>query len=209
MQHLIALSALVLSVLFQVTLCSSMNSELKGCSVSSNKENSNVRRFFNVKDYEYNFPKTYEALRILSVFSWDLPVLGIYGDGNEWNYYFGNFNSNTSFAIYRNHSDWYASKNPCDVIHGKEIFGTKEYVEVETILSKGEAFVFFFFVILNKNLQMEGFQFLFTDQEDSCCHVKVPVTWQSHWKLISDMRERSIIITVFISFSMIVQQVFE
>lgn len=140
MQPAIILFTLVSFVFFQGTLCSSVNSELKGCSVSSNKENSNVRRFFNVKDYEYNFPKTYETLRILSVFSWHLPVLGVYGDGNEWNFYFGNFNSNTSFAIYRNHSDWYASKNPCDVVQQKKIFATKDYVEVETVLSKGEYF---------------------------------------------------------------------
>lgn len=114
-----------------------MITEPKGCSVSSNKENSNIRRFFNVKDYEYNFPKTYEVLRILSVFSWDRPVLGVYGDGNEWNYYFGSFHNSTSFAIYRNHSDWYRSVNPCDVVHSKDIFATKDYVEVETVLNKG------------------------------------------------------------------------
>lgn len=123
---------------FLVTLCASLNSEVKGCSVSSNKLNSNIRTLFNINEYEYNLPKSYEVLRILSVFSWELPVLGVHGDGNKWNYYFGTFNATTSFAIYRNHSDWYRSKNPCDVIHSKDIFTTKEYVEVETVLNKGK-----------------------------------------------------------------------
>lgn len=137
MQSAVFLSVIGFLSFFPGTLSSAVNSEVKGCSVSSNKENSNVRRFFYVQDYENNFPKSYESLRILSVFSWDLPVLGVYGDGNEWNYYFGNFNSSNSFALYRNHFDWYRSINPCDVVHSKDIFATKDYVEVEAVINRG------------------------------------------------------------------------
>uniref|UniRef100_T1GN73 Uncharacterized protein n=1 Tax=Megaselia scalaris TaxID=36166 RepID=T1GN73_MEGSC len=96
-----------------------------------------------ISDFEYNFPKNYELLRIVSVFSWELPVVGVYGGKNEWNYYFGNYNSSKNFAIYRNHSDWYSSTNPCDFVMGKEIFSKKPYVPTEIVLGRDGRFSVF------------------------------------------------------------------
>lgn len=114
--------------------------EVKGCSVSNNVLKTSNRRWLDISDFEYNFPKNYELLRIVSVFSWELPVVGVYGGKNEWNYYFGNYNSSKNFAIYRNHSDWYSSTNPCDFVMGKEIFSKKPYVPTEIVLGRGEHF---------------------------------------------------------------------
>lgn len=120
--------------LLNTTVDSSTNKQ-SVCSVEKLRSSKRLR--IPIEDFKNNSPKSHEEFRIVSMFTRQRPILGLQSDKGGI-YYFGRYKNDSSFAIYKTHSDWLHDRAPCDVVYGKPIFASRKNVVVEIILAKGK-----------------------------------------------------------------------
>lgn len=107
--------------------------EIRECNITTNILPSTKRPYFNIRDFCNNNPKPNEIFRAVSWFSWKYFVFGI-RNKKSTGYYFEHL-KDQEYAIFRNHSDWYEHKEPCDI---QSISPNDGFIKIETVLAIGK-----------------------------------------------------------------------
>ncbi|KAL5291882.1 hypothetical protein ACFFRR_010950 [Megaselia abdita] len=95
-----------------------------------------------LRDLENNAPKSNELVRTKAFFE-TKPSFNIVKPNGEEEFYFGNFENFTTYAIYETRKDFLHNTNPIEVT--RNVFGERYFTEVDFVLKKNGHFVIFIY----------------------------------------------------------------